>query len=167
MRSSPRAPRALTELGTPEETAGLLYGALIAASVLATASAHVEDFTHVAVATCFVLGVYWLAHVYTGAQALHRDGQSFLRRLAHVAVREASIIKGGLPAIVVFVAVDVLGAPTQDAAAVAVYFSVVVLFYVGYLTALRAGRHGWASLADATAAGSIGVVVIIAKTLLH
>lgn len=167
MKTSPRAPRGLTYLGTPEETAGLLYGALVAASVLATASAHVDDFSHVAAATCFVLGVYWLAHVYTGAQALHRDGQSFLRRLGHVAARESSVIKGGLPATLLYMAVDLLGASTQNAAAVAVYFSVVVLFYVGYLTALRAGRHGWAGLVDAAAAGSIGIVVIVAKTLLH
>jgi len=59
VKTSPRAPRGLTYLGTPEETAGLLYGALVAASVLATASAHVDDFSHVAAATCFVLGVYW------------------------------------------------------------------------------------------------------------
>ncbi len=157
------------DLRATDDPAGLLYGALIAASVLATASAHVEDFAHVAFATCFVLGVYWLAHVYIEAQSLQvaGDPRGFPRRLAHMAVRESSVIKGGLPATVVYVAVDVLGASTKDAAAFAVYFSIAVLVYVGYLTARRAGRRGRAAVADAAVGGAFGVIVIVAKTLLH
>ena len=162
-----RRHRASHRPGATGDPAGLLYGALIAASVLATASAHVEDFRYVALATGFVLGVYWLAHVYVAAQALHTSRRSFPRRLADVAAHESSLLKGGLPAIVVYVALDVLGVSTQDAAAYAVYFSVAMLVYVGYLTALRAGRHGWASVVDAAAAGGFGVLVILAKTLLH
>ena len=45
---------------------GLLYGAVISASVLATASAHSEQYEYVAVAAFAVVGVYWLAHVYVG-----------------------------------------------------------------------------------------------------
>lgn len=149
------------------DPAGLLYGALIAASVLAAASAHVEDYTYVALTTAFVVGVYWLAHVYVAAQALPAQRQGFLRRLVHVAAHELSVVKGGLPAIVVYLTIDVLGASTRSAAAAAVYFSVAVLVYVGYLTAVRAGRHGWAGLVDAAAAGGMGVIVILAKTLLH
>jgi len=161
--------RVAAELRAADDPAGLLYGALIAASVLATASAHTDDFTHVAFATCFVLGVYWLAHVYIEAQSLQLAGDSrgFPRRLAHMAVRESSVIKGGLPATAVYILVDALGASTKTAAAVAVYFSVAVLLYVGYLTARRAGRHGWASAADAAVGGAFGLLVILAKTLLH
>jgi hypothetical protein len=157
------------ELRASDDPAGLLYGALIAASVLATASAHVEDFAHVAFSTLFVLGVYWLAHVYIEAQSLQvaGDRRGFPRRLAHMAVRESSVIKGGLPATAVYVLVDALGASTKNAAATAVYFSVAVLVYVGYLTARRAGRHGWASVLDAAVGGAFGVIVIVAKTLLH
>jgi hypothetical protein len=161
--------RVVAELRATDDPAGLLYGALIAASVLATASAHVDDFTHVAFATLFVLGVYWLAHVYIEAQSLQvaGDRRGFPRRLAHMAARESSVIKGGLPATAVYVLLDTLGASTKDAAAFAVYFSVAVLVYVGYLAARRAGRHGWASAADAAVGGAFGVLVILAKTLLH
>jgi len=169
VESSPRAPRALTELGTPEETAGLLYGALIAASVLATASAHEGTFEHVAVATTMVLGIYWLAHVYIEAQSLQLAGDKrhLLRRLAHTAATEASVIKGGLPAIAVFVLSDLSGLSVTEAATAAVYFSVLVLVFVGYLTAHQAGRRGLAGVVDAAAAGLFGVLVIVMKTLLH
>jgi hypothetical protein len=147
----------------------LLYGALIAASVLATASAHAEDFTYVAVATLMVLGVYWLAHVYVEAQRLQLSGDERLlhHRLRHTARRQLSIVQGGLPAIIVFVVVDLAGASVSNAAAVAVYFSVAVLVGAGYLIARGAGRTGWAALADSALAGLFGVVVILAKALLH
>lgn len=147
----------------------LLYGALIAASVLATASAHAEYFTYVALSTLLVLGVYWLAHVYVEAQRMQLSGDDRLlhHRLRHTARQELSIIQGGLPAIVVFVATDLAGASVSTAAAVAVYFSVAVLVVAGYLVARAAGRRGWTALLDAAAAGLFGVVVIIAKALLH
>jgi hypothetical protein len=147
----------------------LLYGALVAASVLATASAHAEDFTYVAGATLLVLGVYWLAHVYVAAQRLQLSGDDRLlhHRFGHTARRELSIIQGGLPAIVVFVVVDVAGASVSNAAAVAVYFSVAVLVAAGYLLARSTGRRGWAALVDSALAGLFGVVVILAKALLH
>jgi hypothetical protein len=152
-----------------EDPGALLYGALVGASVLATASAHAEAFTYVAVATVLVLGVYWLAHVYVAAQRLQLSGDDrlFLRRLAHTAGRELSIVQGGLPAIAVFVVADRSGASVSDAAAIAVYFSVAVLVGAGYLLARRAGRHGWAAVLDSAAAGLFGVVVIVAKAVLH
>jgi hypothetical protein len=160
------AARRLADVRDPP---GLLYGALIAASVLATASAHAGTFQHVAVATTMVLGVYWLAHVYTHAQSLQLlgDERHFLRRLGHMAATESSVVKGGLPAIAVFILSDRLGLSPSDAAGVAVYFSVVVLLCVGYLTARQAGRRGLPALVDAAAAGLFGVMVIAMKALLH
>jgi hypothetical protein len=156
-------------LARVEDPGALLYGALIAASVLATASAHAEAFTYVAVSTVMVLGVYWLAHVYVEAQLMQMSGDDRLlhHRVRHTARRELSIIQGGLPAIVVFVATDLAGATVSTAATVAVYFSVAVLLAAGFLIAHRAGRRGWATVLDAAAAGLFGVVVIIAKALLH
>jgi hypothetical protein len=157
------------DLAHAADTGALLYGALIAASVLATASAHAEAFTYVAVATVLVLGVYWMAHVYVEAQRMQISGDDRLlhRRLGHTARRELSIIQGGLPAIAVFVATDLAGASVSTAAAVAVYFSVAVLVGAGYLIARQAGRRGWMAVLDSAAAGLLGVVVIIAKAMLH
>lgn len=150
------------------DPADLLYGALVAASVLATASAHAE-YRYVAIATLLVLGVYWLAHVYIEAQSLQLrgDARHYLGRLGHTAAREASIIQGGLPAVIVFALCDAFGATTTTAASVAVYFSVGVLALVGYLAAHQAGRRGVATLVDSFTAALLGVVVIVAKALLH
>jgi hypothetical protein len=154
---------AVGRLTRVQDPAGLLYGALVAASVLGTSATH-GGYGYVALATLLVLGVYWLAHVYIEAQALqlHGDARRYVHLLGNTAVREASVIQGGLPAIVVYAVSNVLGATAKEAAAIAVYFSVGVLFVVGYATARIAGRTGLATLVDAVAASLLGVAVIVA-----
>lgn len=156
-------------LVTSPDPATLLYGALVAASVLATASIHDSAFAHVALATFVVLCTYWLAHVYIAAQALQVGGdpRHFVRRLAQTASEEAGVIAGGLPALLVFLIVNLAGARAETAATVAVWFSVGVLTAAGLVNARRAGRHGVVGLVDAAAAGGFGVMVILAKAALH
>lgn len=158
--------RRLAQVPNPAE---LLYGAVVAASVLATASAHTEDFKNIALAVCLVLVVYWSAHVYVEAQSmqLRGDARHLLRLLGHTAGHEAAVIAGGFPAVLVFVLADVLGASASRAAVIAVWFSLLVLFCVGLLTAHAAGRRGLPALVDACLAGLVGVLVIVAKMLLH
>jgi hypothetical protein len=151
------------------DAAGLLYGAIVSASVLGTASVHADHFESVALATAAVLVVYWLAHVYIAAQALSIDGdrRHVLQRGAAAAGHEAGVLKGGLPAVVVYVVVKLAGLDVDQAAEVAVYFSVALLVGVGYLAAHRSGRSGLAALVDAGVAGLFGLVVVAAKALLH
>jgi len=151
------------------DPAGLLYGAIVSASVLVSVSAHAEDFGRVAVTTAGALVVYWLAHVYIAAQTLKIGGDD--RHVLHLALaaagRESSVLKGGGPAIVVYVLAYAVGLGKESAASVAVYFSVALLMGVGYLAAHKTGRTGGAALGDAAVAGLFGVVVVVAKTFLH
>lgn len=151
------------------DPAALLYGALVGASVLATASGHGRAFAHVAGATLAVLSIYWLAHIYIAAQAMQAEGDArhFLRRLAHTSSREIGVIEGGLPALLVYVVMDLMGATVETAATVAVWFSVAVLTGAGLVNARRAGRHGVVGVVDAAAAGGFGVLVILTKAALH
>jgi hypothetical protein len=148
---------------------GLLYGAIVSASVLASASAHAEQYEYVALATVLVVGVYWLAHVYIGIHSRHDDdpGASILRRVTTAAAHESSVLKGGVPAVVVYLVAILFGLEPGTAATVAVYFSVALLVCVGYLAAHLAGRTGAAALVDASVAGLFGVFVVVAKALLH
>jgi hypothetical protein len=151
------------------DPAGLLYGAIVSAAVLATISAHAEDSTHVALATSAVLVIYWMAHVYieTLSRQLGGDERHFLVRLRTASGHETSVLKGGVPAILVYVVTDAAGAEKGTAAAIAVYFSVVLLAFVGYLGAHRAGLRGRLLVLEVLGAASFGVVIVAAKTLLH
>jgi hypothetical protein len=151
------------------DPAGLLYGAIVSAAVLATVSAHADGATFVGVATGLVLTVYWLSHVYiaTITGQFEGDERHFLARLGAAAAHESSVLKGGLPAIVVYVGAALAGAEIGTAAAIAVYFTVVLLAGVGYLGAHRAGVQGRALLLEVAGAASFGVLIVAAKTLLH
>ena len=148
---------------------GLLYGAVISASVLATASAHSEQYEYVALAAFAVVTVYWLAHVYVGLHGRRGDDAdaSIWHRVATSARHEASVLKGGIPAVLVYLVGTLLGLSAGPAAAVAVYFSVGLLVCLGYVAAHLAGRTGAAALVDASIAGLFGVAVVVLKALLH
>jgi hypothetical protein len=152
--------------GDPAE---LLYGAIVAATVLATVSAHGEGAGYVAMATGIVLGIYWMAHVYTHALSVQFGGdrRHLLRRLRSSAIHEASVLAGGLPALVVYIVAWVAGAEPSTAAFVALYFSVGLLIAAGYVGAHAAGLTGRAVVAEAAGAGLFGVLIIVAKSLLH
>ena len=154
---------------THADPAGLLYGAIVSAAVLATVSAHAEGSEFVALATAMVLVVYWMAHVYIGALSRQFDGDTrhFLLRLRTASAHETSVLKGGVPAIFVYLVASAAGLAIASAAAVAVYFTVVLLAGVGYLGAHQAGLRGRAVLLEVAGAASFGVLIVAAKALLH
>lgn len=151
------------------DPAGLLYGAIVSAAVMATVSAHADGSTFVGVATALVLVVYWMAHVYIGTLSRQFDGDErrFLKRVLTAGAHEASVLKGGLPAIAVFVGASLGGAEADGAAATAVYATVLLLAGVGYLGAHQAGMKGVALLLEVLGAASFGLLIVAAKTLLH
>lgn len=152
------------------DPAGLLYGGIVTAAVLATVSAHAGQKQHVAVATFVVLVVYWLAHVYVATQAMQYEGdrRRIHQRLVTAALNETSVLKGGIPALAVYLAAGLLlGLEPRDAALVALYFSVGFLVTAGYLGAHPAGLRNRAALVEGAAAGVLGVVAVLAKLVLH
>jgi hypothetical protein len=149
-----------------------LYGALVSASVMAAVNTADSHASLVALSTLVILGVYWLAHVYIAAQARpHEDSpdeqRHLVRRLRDAGRHEASILKGGLPAVVVYAVAVAAGVDSSNAATTAVWLSVLLLVAGGFLTARRSGLHGLRAIADAVAAGVLGLMVIAAKTLVH
>ncbi len=152
------------------DPAGLLYGAIVTAAVLATVSAHAGQKEHVAIATVVVLVMYWLAHVYVATQSMQYDGDQrpVHRRLGTAVRHETSVLKGGVPALVVYLAGGLLlGLDPADAAAVALFFSVGFLMLAGYLGAHRAGMRTRQALVEGAVAGLLGVVAVLAKYVLH
>jgi hypothetical protein len=150
------------------DPAGLLYGAIVGASVLATVSAHGIGVDQVAIATAIVLFVYWLAHVYIAALSRQFVGDRghLLRRFGHEAWQEVGVLKGGSPVILVYLLAAVW-VDKSTAASVAVYFSAVLLAGAGYLGAHQAGIKGRAALWETLGAATFGLLVVLMKALLH
>ncbi len=151
------------------DSAGLLYGAILSAAVMATISLDTHDAARVAISTTSVLIVYWLADVYVHAISMRfdRDKTHLGPRVLAAARHEAGILEGGLPSIAVYLLAYVVVRDSSDAAFIALWSTVVMLVVVGYLGAHRAGASGRAAIAEAFGAGLFGMVIIAAKTLLH
>ena len=152
-----------------EDPAGLLYGAIISAAVLEGAGDHTDDTRGIVFVTASVLVIYWLAHVYIYATSrqLRGDATSLPRRLASSAWHEASVLNGGVPAIIVYVAATAAGADKLLARTITMIFTVLLLMLVGYLSTRESGRTGRLAAIDTVAAGMLGILIIAANSLLH
>jgi hypothetical protein len=148
----------------------VLYGAVVTAGVLATVSANISHVHRVALGVGSVLVAYWLAHVYTATQAMLFEGDHgpLRHRFRSAAAKEAPILVGGVPAVVVYLAAhELAGLSASNAAFCALWFSVAFLFAIGYLGAHRAGIRGWRLAIESTGAASLGLVAVLAKFFLH
>jgi hypothetical protein len=149
--------------------ADLLYGAIVTSAVLVTAGGHGADVGKVVASWAFVLIIYWLAHVYVHAaeSQFHGDMRRLPRRAVEAARAEVAVLVGGIPTMLVFVIVASTEADAFDAGKVALYFSVALLAAVGYVGARHAGHGRGTAVAEALAASALGMLMVLAKTLLH
>jgi hypothetical protein len=151
------------------DPAGLLYGAIVTAAVLVTAGGHSDSVAQVVAAWAVVLGTYYLAHVYVHAAESQFDGdQRHILHRSFVAARaEVAVLEGGIPAMLVFLAFSTTDADVSGAAKTALLFTVALLAAFGYVGARHSGRSRSASWVEAFGASLLGVVMVVAKTLLH
>lgn len=165
---SPRAPDE-SGLLMRFDAAGLLYGAVVSAATLGVL-AHADESTRVAIGTLGVLLVYWSAHVYIHAfskQLKGGDTGLFLDRTRSSAREEVGVLIGGLPAVAVYMALVAFGVHPPTAGYISLFFVIVLLFTVGYVSAIRAGLTRRIALVEAAGAGSFGVAIVLMKALLH
>lgn len=173
------------------DVGGLLYGAVVCGGALSAISAHSDETPRVALSTFLVVVVYWLSHVYvhvlserlagtrtedetrervperSGESTPDAEGRPSPRSLSHDFTLETGVLKGGLPALVVYVVASALGAEPSTAGFIALSALTVLLFVVGYLGAFRAGLQGKAAVLEASGAGLFGLLMIGLKAFLH
>lgn len=151
------------------DAALLLYGAIVAATVLAIATAPGTPTGRVGLAVGGVLVIYWAAHVYvrTVAERLAAPDATARSRVVRAVGHEGPLLVGGLPTLVIFVVARLVGADVAVAADVALVVNALLLAGAGYLTGVRAGSQGWRLAAETATAALFGVLTIALRTLLH
>jgi hypothetical protein len=77
------------------------------------------------------------------------------------------MIQASITPLVVMLVCRLLGASSETAINVAMWYSVALLFGLGWLAATRAGLAGWPRLAATAFAAVLGLVVVILKASLH
>jgi hypothetical protein len=151
------------------DPAGLLYGAIVSATALAAVSLHTREVARVALVTLAVLVIYWMADLYVHALAMRFDGdaRSLQRRLGRSAAHKSSVLRGGLPGIIVYVGLYAVTEDASAAAFAALGSAIVILTGAGYLGARHAGAPRRLAMVEGAGAGLLGVLVLVAKSLLH
>src|SRR3954451_9410511 len=146
----------------------LLYGAIVTAAVFVATGRAGESVAQVVGIWAFVIGTYYLAHVYVHAAESQFEGDTrhLLRRSIYAAKDQVGVLEGGLPAMGVFVLASIW---FQEISAekLALYFTVVLLAVFGYVGSRHAERTVSASLGEAFGASLLGVLMVLAKSLLH
>jgi hypothetical protein len=151
------------------DTSGLLYGAIVTAAVLVTVGNQDISVGRVVATWAFVLTIYWLTHVYVHAAEgqFQGDTRHLVSRSLSAAKAEVAVLAGGVPAMVVFVILASADVKLIEAARSALIFTALLLAVFGYLGARHAGRSTAASWGEAFGASLLGLLMVLAKTLLH
>jgi hypothetical protein len=155
---------------TGENSAHLLYGAVVSGGTLMVLADHAASETKVVLGTVAVLFIYSMAHLYAhvlSAQLVGGDTRRLRRRVADFLGEELYVVLGGLPTVAVYAVAVAVGASPSSAGSIALVFLVALLFATGFGGARRAGLTGGTALLEAMGAGLFGVFIVVLKSLLH
>ena len=152
----------------PVNAAGLLYGAVITASLFTLAGAHPADYPRILLVVVLTLIMYWLAHVYTRviADRLADPTAALGVRIREALHHEVSILAGSIPAVVTYILFVVIGL-TNYATWAALWVSVLLLGLAGFRIGRQAGGGFGRLLLETVGCSMFGLVMIGLKAVLH
>jgi hypothetical protein len=151
------------------DSGGLLYGTIVSAAALAVGASRGDTAGGMFETMVSTLLIYWFAHIYTATVNARQPGNTIpLYRLVAASARhEASILIGGLPAVVVVAILSLIDTSLwvtvlSDAGVV-----IVVLALDGLLAGLHAGTRGWRLGIEAGSAAVMGGLLAALLVSLH
>jgi hypothetical protein len=166
--SGPSRPPASTPARSGHRRAAGIYGTIVTAAVLAAGGNQLTSLA-LAVTVVVTLVVYWLAEQYANLLAEHTHAgrlPSGHQIRANLADAWPMVTSSYIP-VGVLLAASALGASSTWAARAALAVAVVLLVIYGHAAGRAAGLKGVRLLAVTTAAGLLGVAMIVLKTLLQ
>lgn len=165
--SSPRERDLLAEVHLSTEEG--IYGLILVAGLVAVAGNSGLTSARTLAFVLITVGVFWVAHVYSGTVAVHSSQLGLTVRTSLRMARKRS--RGLLVAVVPPAVPLVLGAlgMIQDITAdwIAMWTIVAVLALLGFLTYRRRKAPLHMCVIGAVSTAALGCIIIIAKALLH
>jgi len=160
----------LTRLVEPEQNpAGVVYGTILAGSLLAAEVPKHDTLPRAAGAVAISLALYWIAHAHAhdAGTRLEAGSSWSIRTLARSAVRELNLIRGAFVPLVVLLAAWAAGAGASSAVGAALISAVAMLFVLELIAALRSGRGPGAVVGSVVVSMALGAGVLAVNILLH
>jgi hypothetical protein len=156
-------------LTIPENAAGLVYGTILVATLLAAESAVRETYAKTFFGAIIALITYWLALTYagfTGERLEQKEGASLLL-LARAAVRELTVLYGAAVPLVALIVFWLAGATLENAVLWSIYVADVTIIGAEIIIGVQASLTGWALIGQVALGAVLGVLVLGLRLLLH
>jgi hypothetical protein len=169
---APDAPPGAADAAPHEEgldPGGLLYGTIVSAAALAVGATRGDTAGGMFETMVSTVLIYWLAHVYVATVSGRRPGSTVpLHRLIAASARhEASILIGGLPAVLVVAILSISHVSLCATVVSDLVTVIVVLVLDGLLAGLHAGTRGWRLGVEAAIAAVFGGLIAALLYSLH
>jgi cobalamin synthase len=151
-----------------EVAADAIYGVVLVTAVIVASSLHGGSVGSVLAVSAVSVLVFWVAHVYSTMLVMYaHHGHSFAQAARHAAREEIGMLQATvLP--MAFLAAGALGLLEGPRAVWAALWSgVAVLVAVPMLALRRRGRPWGTSILAGLGAGTLGLVLVGLKALLH
>lgn len=153
----------------PANPAGLIYGTISVAALLAAESARQETYPRTVGAVVITILLYWLAHSYSefiGERVKEQAAFTYSGMLA-TARHELTVVIGAAGPLVVLILLWIFGASLGAAVGAAIWTSAAIVIVLEIAIGVRAELTG-RELVRQTAVGAIlGLLVIALRVLLH
>ncbi len=156
-------------LRMPANPAGLIYGTIAVAALLAAESARRETYVATVGAVLITLLLYWLAHSYsafTGERM--RAGEPFTYRgLLRTAAHELAVLLGAALPLLAILICWAAGAALSTAVSVGIATTVVIVVATEVVIGLRAELTGRDLVRQTTVGVVLALLVIALRVVLH
>ncbi len=149
--------------------AGLVYGTILAATLLSAESAVRETYPRTMGAVLVALAAYWLSLSYarfTGGR-LERGEPFDYRALARSAGHELTVLLGAAVPVVALLVSWIAGASLSTGVTVAVWCSVAAIIAIEIVIGVRSELTGRLLVVQSALGCVLGLMVIAIRVLLH
>jgi hypothetical protein len=152
-----------------DNPAGAVYGTITCGALLAAEASSNESFLAAAGAVAVTLVLYALAHGYAQelGQRLDEGVAMSWTRLRHLAVNEASLLRGAAVPLVAMLVAGAAGAGVSGAELAGLIAAVVTLVALELIAVARARLRGAELVAHLGVGVLLGVGILALRVLLH
>jgi hypothetical protein len=153
----------------PANPAGLIYGTISVAALLAAESARQETYPRTVGAVAITILLYWLAHSYsefTGERVKEQVAFTYGDMLA-TARHEMTVVIGAAGPLVVLILLWVFGASLGAAVSAAIWTSAGIVVVLEIVIGVRAELTGRELVRQTVVGAILGLLVIALRVLLH
>lgn len=153
----------------PANTARVVYGTIVVATLLAAESAQKETYLKTVIAVVIAILLYWLAHSYaeSAAQRLNRGARLDPKELVRSMLHEAPILVGAAVPLLSLLVWWAAGARLTGAVNAAIWTAAGMIVLFELFAGVRAKLTGFELIVQTLVGAALGCLVIALKLVLH